>query len=517
MAGATIISRVLGMVRELVYSAFMGTGVVADAFFFAFSVPNLFRRLLGEGVLSAAFIPIFKEKEKKEGHVAMWHSANAVICALVLFTVMISVVVVLGITVILPCLSPDSDWRLLLELLRIMFPYVVLVCFAAVCMGMLNARGYFFIPAIGASTLNIVMIASVLVLAPLIGGPLDRRIFALAIGIVLAGVVQAAFQMPSLHREGYRFEWVNPWSDPTVRNVISKMLIGSIGVAAFQINVMLTQCMAFGGHNGKVISTFNYAVRLMELPQGVFGISMATYLLPTLSALAIDKKFPEFRSTLRQGIGYLTYVNLLAAVLLMTLAEPIVRLLFQHGRFGAASTERVSQALICLALGLVAFSTVNVFARAFYALSDLVTPMKISVFCLTLNLFITAIFLYGCHFGAAGLGLANTITAFCNVTLLYFALRKKIKTLELEAFGRQMPGMITGGVAAGLVAWFFMAYLDRQWGHARFICQLGEVFLPMIAASLVYTGVTVWLKVSAARDIFNLAGAVFKKKLGKSA
>src|SRR5208337_4508096 len=183
-----------------------------------------------------------------------------------------------------------------------------------------------------------------------------------------------------------------------------------IGVAAFQLNVTLVLAVAFWV-NPQIVASFNYAVRLMELPQGMFGISLATYLLPTLSALAAEKNFAEFRTTLRHGVGTLIFLNLIAAILLVVLAEPIVRLIFEHGKFTAESTDRASLALMCLAPGLVAFSTVNILARAFFALGDTKTPMKISLACLTLNLVLSALLVVPLRQG--GLGIANTITSVC--------------------------------------------------------------------------------------------------------
>src|ERR1043166_2958270 len=356
MSAATLASRVLGLVREQVYARFMGITAVADAFQMAFTVPNLFRRLLGEGALTAAFIPIFKEKEKNAGEVEMWRSANAVLSGLIIACAIIVAAVLLGVSLALAWPWPSFETPLMLRLLRVMFPYMLLVCVAAAFMGMLNARGHFFIPALGAGLLNVVMIASVLWLGPRMGERLEQQIFALAIGGLLAGVAQAAFQWPTLRREGFRFEWISPWQNETVRQVVRKMLPASIGVAAFQINVLLTQVMGFWFHDG-IVASFQYAVRLMEFPQGLFGISLATFLLPTLSGLAAEKKYPEFRATLGQGLGYLVFVNLLASVLLLVLAEPIVRLLFERGKFTAESTGRVSLAVACLAPGLIAFST----------------------------------------------------------------------------------------------------------------------------------------------------------------
>ncbi|MDB6122618.1 MAG: integral rane protein MviN, partial [Pedosphaera sp.] len=240
MAAATMTSRVLGMVREMIYARFMADGWEAGAFQLAFMVPNLFRRLLGEGALTASFIPIFKDKEKNASEAEMWRSANAVISGLIIASCVIIGLGMIGVSLALEVGHFEAETDLMLRLLRVMFPYVLLVCLTAVFMGMLNARGHFFIPAIGAAVLNVVMIASVLWLAPHMGRELSEQIFALAIGVLLAGVAQAAFQLPSLHREGFRYHWASPWNDETVRRVLRQMVPATIGVAAFQINVLMT-------------------------------------------------------------------------------------------------------------------------------------------------------------------------------------------------------------------------------------------------------------------------------------
>jgi putative peptidoglycan lipid II flippase len=180
-----------------------------------------------------------------------------------------------------------------------------------------------------------------------------------------------------------------------------------------------------------IVSSFGFAVRLMELPQGLFGISLATFLLPTLSGLAAEKNYSEFRATLRTGLSLLFFLNLIASVLLVTLAEPIVRLLFEGGKFDETATREASFALVCLAPGLVAFSSVNILARAFYALGDTKTPMNISIFCLGLNLILAAVLVFPLRQG--GLGIANTLTSIGNVSLLFFALRKKMGKLGMES------------------------------------------------------------------------------------
>jgi len=507
LAVATMASRVLGMVREIVYARFMGDGWVAAAFTMAFMVPNLFRRLLGEGVLTAAFIPIFKEKEKQEGEAAMWHASNAVICALSLLTLALVLIGIGALSLILSLgvFEDRPQSQLMLRLLRVMFPYVVLVCLAAVLMGMLNARGRFFAPALGASLLNLVMIASVLWVAPRLGMDLPQQIFGLAIGVVVAGVVQAGFQWPMLRRDGFRFQWVNPWGNPTVKRVALQMLPGIAGVAAFQINVLSTQGLAFwlDSPDSPIVASFSYAVRLMEFPQGVFGISLATYLLPTLSGLAADKDYPKFRSTLLQGLDYLLFVNLIASILLVVLAEPIVRLLFERWRFGPDATLRASQALACLAPGLLAFSGVNIMARAFYALGDTTTPMKISVLCLTLNILVTLALIVPLRH--RGLGLANTLTSCLNLGLLFYAFRRKMPRFEWTALRGPLARLLGAGAIAGLATWGGVTWWSAGLGHGTLWLKAGEVFAPALTGCGVYFLLALSLKVPAARECFGLA------------
>jgi putative peptidoglycan lipid II flippase len=554
IAAATLFSRVLGLVREQAYMYFLGTTWVNDAFQYAFTIPNLFRRLLGEGALTAAFIPIFKAKEKTHGEIEMWRAANAVISGLVVSASVIVALALLGISLALAFgtphemaqpladnglhqtisstetnfLAPAGEtihfWTpghfppkivLMLRLLQVMFPYMILVCLTAVMMGMLNARGHFFIPAMGATMLNVVMITSVYWVAPKFGmglppgQKLSVQVFALAYGVLAAGVAQAMFQIPTLWRDGFRYRWVSPWRNETVRQVVRKMVPGTIGVAAFQINVALVQLVALFVGTG-IVSSFNGAVRLMELPQGMFGISLATFLLPTLSGLAAEKNYPEFRATLRNGLASLFFLNLIASILLVVLAEPIVRLLFEHGdKFTAVSTARVSFALMCLAPGLVAFSTVNILARAFYALGDTRTPMKISIVCLVINFAISCLLIQSMREG--GPGIANIFTSLINAGLLLFALRKKLAKLELESLRQTILPLMFAGTIAGISAFEIWRYWENSFGHATLALKTGAVFVPAIAAGLMYGIIAIGLKIPAAKEMLEFALQKFRK------
>lgn len=509
MAGATLISRLLGMVRVMVYARFMGDGAIASAFVYAFQIPNLFRRLLGEGAITAAFIPLFKNKEKTEGDKAMWHTANAVVSALVVISALVIGVVMLGLSAALMWGEFDTHTELMLKLLRVVFPYMLLVCLAAVFMGMLNSRGYFFIPAMGATLLNVVMIATVLLVAPRWGENLGEQIFALAFGVLVAGVAQAGFQLPYLFREGYRPCWVTPWRNDSVREVVRKMIPATIGVAAFQFNIIITQTLAFWierSSGAKIVASFEYAVRLMELPQGVFGVSLATFLLPTLAGLAAEKQFPEFRDNLRRGMGYLFFVNAIAAAMLMVLAVPMVRLLFERGEFTVDSTARAGFALMCLAPSLLTYSAVNVMARAFYALGDTKVPMQISAVSLCINIVVLVplIFMFPKGYQAGALGVANAISSLVNVGLLSYALKRKMPKWEVQSLLRPLAGMLLAAGVAGVLAWFLHNQWMEQFGNESVWLKIGEVFAPAIFAALVYWGITAAIGLREARDLFAL-------------
>jgi putative peptidoglycan lipid II flippase len=503
MGVATLLSRILGMARETIYAAFMGTSVEAGAFKMAFQLPNLFRRLLGEGALTAAFIPIFKAKEANEGETEMWRAANAVISALIIAASAISGLVVLGISFLLlgkfKWLSEDT--RLMLDLTRIMFPYLLLVCIAAVLIGMLNSRGSFFVPAMGSAVLNIVLIATVFFVTPLFGVSLGRQIYGLALGVLVAGAAQIAYQLPALHKQGYRFQWVTPWKDATVRAVVQKMIPGMMGVAAFQLNVLVTQSIAFFT-SPTIVASFDFAVRLMEFPQGMFGISLATYLLPTLSNLVAEKNYAGFRQTYRDAFGYLVFINILASVLLFVLAKPMVRLIFEYGKFGPVATESASWALTCLAPGLILFSLVNITARAFYALGDTSTPMKISSVCLLLNILFAAFLIPALQEG--GMGIANTLSAAFNVYFLIYGLRRKLKSLELKELPNLILRMAAVGFTAGVTAWITSVYWEQWIGHRNVAARAGAVFVPCLTATAVYFGLLSFLHVPQVHEVLGI-------------
>lgn len=511
MGGATLLNRILGMVREMVCARFMGDSAVAGAFIVAFQVPNLFRQLLGEGALTASLVPILKETEVRSGEKPMWKTANAAL-SLLFCLCSAAIVLVVGAGSLLLWLGGwDPNTKLLLELMCVMAPYILLVCAAAVLIGICNVRGFFFLPALNATVLNITIILSVFFLAPQMGNDLHEQVFGLAIGVLIAGVLQMLLQLPVLARQGFRLRLVLPWKHSAVGDVVRRMSAGVVGIAAHQINVLLSSLIAFREAD-YIVSSFYYAVRLMGLPAGVIGVSLATFLLPTLSGLAAKKKYPEFRSVLKEGISHVIYANFLASILLFVLAEPIVRLLFERGQFGPESTMRCQFALKCLAPGLIAFSLVNVCTRAFFALGDIKTPMRISVICLGVNLLLTVLLIR--WFQQGGMGMANSTTAFLNLGLLIYALKRRFQSLKIRDLCKELRAVLACGVLSGLLVWETHLWMEVWIGHQTLGSRMLTVFIPLILGAIVYATATYWLNVKTARDIWNLAKPKLDKWLG---
>ena len=450
MAAATLTSRVLGMVREMVYAAFMGSGAVASAFVLAFQVPNLFRRLLGEGALTAAFIPIFKQKEVKEGETEMWRSANAVISGLTTAAGAVTVLAVLGISLALAAGQFEDETRLMLRLLRLMFPYMLLVCLAAVFIGMANARGHFFVPALGAVRAQRGDDCQRAAAGPAHGAHAwKNRSSASPSGSWWPGWPRPSFSCRACRAKATATSGFRPGVTPPCARSSARCCPAQLASPPSR-STCSSRSVSPSGSANPSSPTFNYSVRLMELPQGMFGISLATYLLPTLAGLAAAKKLPEFRQTLSQGLSYLAFANLIASAIALALAVPIVRLLFERGKFGPDDTQRVALSLACLAPGLLMFSMNNILGRAFYALNDIKTPMKISLVCLGLNL-VFAVWLVQ-PYRAAGLGVANTLSATLNLALLVYALRRKLSRLGLTGVVNTLLVLVPDAVLAGVVA-----------------------------------------------------------------
>jgi len=464
---ATMASRLLGVAREMVLSALFGasSGVEMDAFNVAFRVPNLLRDLFAEGAMTAAFIPTFSRTLTQQGRDAAWRLGNLVINALLVVT---GTLVILGILFAYPithAIAPGfaavpGKLELTTQLTRIMLPFLTTVAVAVALMGMLNSLQRFFIPALSPAMFNVATIVCAFALVPVMPHVGLPPIAAIAIGTLLGGLGQIALQWPVLRKEGFQYRPVLGFSDPDLRDVLRLMGPGTLGLAAVQINVFVNTYLATSQEQGAV-SWLNYAFRLMYLPIGLFGVSIATAALPEIARRANDGDVTGMRRTISGALRMMLMLNVPATVGLMVLAHPIVALLLQRGKFTVDDTTATAAALMFYAPGLLGYSAVKIASPSFYSLRDSRTPVTVSVVSVLVNLGINLMLVR--VMGYRGLALGTALAAMFNAGALLWLLRNRLGGLEgrrvAVAFAKIACASIAMGAAAHLTAAWLGSHL----------------------------------------------------------
>jgi putative peptidoglycan lipid II flippase len=459
---ATITSRILGLVRDQVVAFYFGAGDANDAFRVASRIPNLVRDLFAEGAMSAAFVPTFTRQLTLHGRERSWRLASSVITALLLVT---GLIVVIGIVFAEPLVrlfaaefaDVPGKIELTIYLTRIVFPFLTLVAVAAVLMGMLNSLGHFFIPALSPAMFNVAVIVISLAFIPFADAIGVQPITIVAIATLVGGVGQLVIQWPPLRKEGFRYRPVLDFKDEALHRVLLLMGPGTLGMAATQINVFVNTVLATGEGTGAV-SWLDFAFRLMYLPIGLFGVSIATAAAPAISRMVAEQDFARIRSTLAGALGLMLFLNLPATVGLIVLAQPIVSVIFEHGEFTASDTIATAAALQLYAIGLVGYSIVRIISPTFYAVGRSRIPVMVSAASVAVNvaLNVTLVRLMGYR----GLALGTSITAILNASVQLFLLRREIHGIDgsriAASFARVMiasavMGAVTWGAYAGLV------------------------------------------------------------------
>jgi putative peptidoglycan lipid II flippase len=453
IGAATLASRVLGFARDMIVALAFGAGPVTDAFFVAFRIPNILRRLLAEGALSTAVIPVFTGYALRESRGELVRMLRAVLGAAL---VTLSVTTLLGIAAapwvvraIAPGFAADPvQAELATVLTRIMFPYLLLVGLGALAMGALNAEGRFFAAALGPALQNLGMIVCVVALAP----RLHPAILALAIGVLVGGVLHVLVQVPSLRACGLLVAPSAELRHPALARVVRLLLPSVFGLAALQVTVFVNTLLASLLRAGS-ISFLYYADRVMELPLGVFGIALASASLPAMSRQAAAGDTRGVAGTLNFALRLATYVSVPAAVGLVTLSHPITRILFERGRFGPDDTAATSVALVAYAVGLVGFAGARIAAQAFYALGEPGTAVRVGIISIAAN--VIAAFALMRPMGHVGLALASSIGSYVNLLVLVWTARRRLGRLG----GRQMLTSTARISAASipLLAWCLLA------------------------------------------------------------
>ncbi|MEW6076615.1 MAG: murein biosynthesis integral membrane protein MurJ [Thermodesulfobacteriota bacterium] len=450
IGGATLASRIFGYIRDMVVAGFLGAGLVADAFFIAFTIPNLLRRLFAEGALTISFIPVFIDRMKNQGREDAFVMARS---ALRLLTTVMLAVVLAGI-LFTPAIVRVIGWgwaadepdkiALTVTLTRIMFPYLLFVSLVALCMGILNALGYFAAPAISPVFSNIAMIAAVSGAAALSGDSLFRA-KGLAWGVVAGGVLQLALQLPFLMKVGLRIRQRAPLFHPGLKRVAILMLPAVFGAAVYQVNIVVGRLLATMLPEGSV-SCLYYADRLVQFPLGVFALSGAMAALPSLSRQAAAGDYGAVADTFAFSLKLTFFITLPAMTGLIVLREPIVALLFQRGEFDAAAVRMTAQALLFYSLGLWAVSAARIVVSVFYALSDTRTPVLMAFVASLANIGFGLALMGPLAHG--GLALAVSLSAVVNFILLMGALRARLPSLKMSAV---TVSFVRSAVCSGLM------------------------------------------------------------------
>ncbi len=510
IGGLTLVSRVLGMVRDIVSAKSFGTTWQWDAFIYAFMLPNFMRRLVGEGALSSAFIPVYAEMIQKEGEESASRFANVVFTLLLWFLVGFLLAVEAALFFLLKWGALPPAIRLTAELLQILFPYLLFISLCALAMGILNCHRHFFSPSLGPVILDLVWIAAVVWVSPWAGPGSEARVTALAVCILISGAIQLAVQLPSLLRFGFSPRFIFDFLHPALRQVGKLVLPAILGFAIVQINILVDMTMGFWAGPGANSSLW-YGNRLMQFPLGVFAIAMGTALLPAISHQAARQEIEEAKRTLSFALRSVFFIIFPASIGLIVLRTPIVELLFERGQFDAVSTLRTSNVLLCYALGLFAYSGQKLIVAGFYALQDTKTPMKVGALALIVNLVLNFILIHPMK--EAGLALATAISGITNFLVLIYLFEKRIAGFNVKELLSSSARILAASFGMGAVSWLLYEGLHRTVSGGETFRLLVSILGSIGASCLVYLGLCHLLHVTEVREALRWFQETRKNKM----
>jgi len=460
----TFLSRILGLVRDVVFARFIGAEAGADAFFVAFKIPNFLRRLFAEGAFAQAFVPVLSEYRTQGSQVAIKGLIDRIAGCLGVTLMAVTALAVMGAPLLTAVFAPGfvsqpEKYQLASDMIRITFPYLMLISLTGLAGAILNSYDRFAVPAVTPVLLNVVLISAAVIASP----HFETPVMALAWGVLAAGVVQFLFQLPFLMRLGLMPSPKVDWADPGVKKVLVLMAPAIFGVSVSQINLLLDTVLASFLPTGSV-SWLYYSDRLAELPLGVFGIAIATVILPGLSRQHSADDPKQFAATLDWAVRMILLVALPAAVALVILAEPILATLFQYGKTTVHDIEMSSWSLRAYALGLVAFMLIKVLAPGYFARQDMKTPVRIGIVAMIANMILNLVFVWYFYLhwqmGHVGLALATSGSAYLNAWLLFRGLKRERVFLPAVGWGRLMGQMLFANISMALLLLFGVSELN---------------------------------------------------------
>jgi putative peptidoglycan lipid II flippase len=519
---AILCSRILGLIREVVFAAMFGATRNMDAFLTAFRAPNMLRDLFAEGALSTAFVTTFSRRIATEGNQSAWDLASKVATLALVFMSAVSLLGVVFAPVLINILAPGfplEKAELTVLLTRIMFPFILLVSLAALVMGMLNARHVFGVPAMASSFFNLGSIIGGVALCYWLDPQPDwrhphfgeRGLIGLSIATLIGGLLQLAVQFPSLWRLGFRFRPDFKWRDPGVRTILGMMGPAMIAASAVQVNVAVNSIFASGMGDGP-ITWLNIAFRLMQLPLGIFGVAVATVTLPLVSRSAAVGNTSEFRSALAHSVRLVLLLTIPAAIGLVILAEPIIHLIYEHGRFTHTATIQTAAALRFYAIGLAGYSADKVLAPAFYALDKRHLPMFVSLTSIAVNFSLNWFFTFHLHLGHRGLALSTSLVAITNFFFLYSMMRHYTEHLETGAMLKTIVKLLVAGIGLAIICWLALTFFFARYPHASDWQNLLVMLITIGFGAGIFFGGAYLLRVAEVHDVVDLVRRRFETR-----
>ncbi len=500
---ATAASRVLGFLRDILFANFFGTGIFAQAFVVAFRLPNMLRDMVGEGATDAALVPVLTEYRHTRSPQEYWEVARVILGLMLAVLVVLSVAGVVFAPVLVRVIAPGfvrspEKFAATVTLTRMVFPYILLLGMVAYSKGILNSFHYFTTPAFAPVVLNITLVASLLILCPVIG------IKGMVIGVIVGGILEVLMQIPPLRARGFRFEGRLRISHPVARRIGKLLMPRAVGTAVYQLSVLIDTVLAslawIVGSGG--VAALYYSNRLVQLPLAIFGIALATAALPKMSKEVAANDMERLKDTVSFSLRSVFTVMIPASVGLIILAKPIIRILFERGEFTDYSTAITSSALFFYSFGLFAYAGIKILVSTYYSMGDTRTPVKTAAVSLVVNLVLNLILMWPLKIG--GLALATSIAATTNLVILYVLLRKKIGDVGTGAIAMSLIRICVSAVLMGIFAslsarYFFLSDAGAS-GMKTFLGLAGVI----VSSGIVYLIAAYVTGVEGVKRLFEL-------------
>lgn len=499
LSGATFLSRVLGLIREILTAQFIGGGMLMSAWALAFTLPNLFRRILGEGALGTALIPMISHTLEKEGQDSARRKFSTIVIWLTFLLALITVLVALPALLIEPYVTTER-WKMALLATPVVMPYCIMICLIGIATSLLNSLKQFFLPAMASLLLNVFLIGALLFFCS--GGRKEpvNCLYVLSVAVLLSGLAEMVVLGWLLKKEGMLPELSGRtlWNAPAIREIWHLALPGLIGMSALQVSVICdrTIAMAIGNH---AVAALYYSDRLIYLPIGIFAVAFGTVSLSLMSRLAAAGRLKTMLIMMFGSMRQLLFLTVPLAAYMICFGRELLDLLFRRGAFDTVALNESALALYWYAFGIPAFAATKVTVSGFYSRKDMKTPVLVSIFCIVLNVMISISLMDVMRQG--GIALATSITAYLNNFILLYLLRKRLGRMPLKSVGYLFVQLLVISAVAALPA----RYLCTELEGIGFFAALPKNILSLICASAlfgaIFTALAFLLRIREARIV----------------